>query len=259
MRHLLASSNIHRDVLIRAMSTIMVKTTTTPDGLIHMMIVGKATSIVFSYDDLPLEGSNHTCPPQWLNPEHLPLATFISIGYAPSKFVPLLKRLENMIALRERILTSFNQLLGQPWIHKAGAISSILHQNVKFIHDGKVIMVHSIGDVFASLSPCFKSAITHSEGIVSGLSVVQEVELQHIVHKLQLSDGVPGISESALAILTSLDHMIWGKVDGVVPHDEYIDEILVMGMSQIDGIIWPELVSPVDLFEVSSIKVAEEI
>ena len=27
------------------------------------------------------------------------------------------------------------------------------------------------------------------------------------------------------------------KVDGVVPHDEYIDEMLAMGMSQIDGII----------------------
>ena len=81
-----------------------------------------------------------------------------------------------------------------------------------------------------------------------------------------------------MAVLTSLDHMslltlyfmeevieygtfveIGNKVDGVVPQDEYIDEILAMGMSQIDGIIWPELVSLVDLFGVSSIKVAEEI
>ena len=52
---------------------------------------------------------------------------------------------------------------------------------------------------------------------------------------------------------------IGDKVDGVVSHDEYIDEMLAMGMSQIDGIIWPELVSPVDLFGVSSIKVAEKI
>ena len=52
---------------------------------------------------------------------------------------------------------------------------------------------------------------------------------------------------------------IGNKVDEVVPQDEYIDEILAMGMSQIDGIIWPELVSPVDLFGVSSIKVVEEI
>ena len=38
-----------------------------------------------------------------------------------------------------RIHTSFNQLWGQPWIHKAGAIPSSLHQKVKFIHEGRVI------------------------------------------------------------------------------------------------------------------------
>ena len=35
-----------------------------------------------------------------------------------------------------RIPTSFNLLLGRPWIHRAGAILSSLHQKVKFIHDG---------------------------------------------------------------------------------------------------------------------------
>ena len=71
-----------------------------------------------------------------------------------------------------------------------------------------------------------------------------------------MSDGDPGIFASTLAVLTFLDHMslltlyfmeevveygtfveIGDKVDGVVPHDEYIDEMLAMGMSQIDGII----------------------
>ncbi|KAL6312412.1 hypothetical protein AAG906_025893 [Vitis piasezkii] len=208
----------HRDALIQSWSQIRVKTTTTPEGLIHMMIAGRATCIVFSDDDLPLENNGSA-----LN--IYPLATSITIGYAPSDFVPSTQTVL-------RILTSFNQLLGQPWIHKAGAISSFLHQNVKFIHDGKVITVHSIGDMFASSS--------HS-----------------------------GISMFALAVPTSLDHMslltlyfmeevieygtfveIGDKVDGVVPHDEYIDEMLAMGMSQIDGIIWPELVSPLDLLGV---------
>ena len=93
-----------------------------------------------------------------------------------------------------------------------------------------------------------------------------------------MSDGAPGIFAFALVVLTSLDHMslltlyfmeevveygtfveIGDKVDGVVSHEEYIDEMLAMGMSQIDGIICPKLVSPVDLFGVSSIKVAEKI
>ena len=40
-----------------------------------------------------------------------------------------------------RIPTSFNLLLGRPWIHRAGAIPSSLHQKVKFIHDGRVVVV----------------------------------------------------------------------------------------------------------------------
>ena len=48
-------------------------------------------------------------------------------------------------------------------------------------------------------------------------------------------------------------------MDGVVPHDEYVDEMLTMSMSQIDGMIQPELASLFNLFEVSAIEVAEEI
>ena len=35
-----------------------------------------------------------------------------------------------------RIPTSFNLLLGRPWIHRARVIPSSLHQKVMFIHDG---------------------------------------------------------------------------------------------------------------------------
>ena len=46
-----------------------------------------------------------------------------------------------------RIPTSFNLLLGRPWIHRAGAIPSSLHLKVKFIHDGQVVVVQSVGDM----------------------------------------------------------------------------------------------------------------
>ena len=59
---------------------------------------------------------------------------------------------------------------------------------------------------------------------------------------------------------TSTGHFpILETVDGAIPHDEYINEMLVMSMSQIDGMIQPKLTSPFDLFGVSAIKVAEEI
>ena len=56
---LLTSSSTHRDASIRSLSQIRVKTTTTPEELIHMMTVGKATQIVFSDDDFPPNGLDH--------------------------------------------------------------------------------------------------------------------------------------------------------------------------------------------------------
>ena len=174
---LLASSSTHKDALIRALSHIKVETTTTPEELIHMMMAGKATCIVFSNDDFPPKGSNHTHPlyisvgcsghrvPSVLldNGSALnvcPLATAIALGYAPSDFSPSTQIVKVYDSTKRKVVgtleielligpatfltmfqvlripTSFNLLLGRPWIYRAVAIPSSLHQKVKFIHDG---------------------------------------------------------------------------------------------------------------------------
>ena len=142
-----------------------------------MVMVGTATCIVFSDDDLSPDGLDHT-PPLYisidcsgrrvsfvlldngstLNVCHL--VTTIALGYASSDFGPSTQtvraydstRREVMCTLEIELLigsttfptlfqvlripTSFNLFLGRPWIHRAGAIPSSLHQKVKFIHDG---------------------------------------------------------------------------------------------------------------------------
>ncbi|KAL6321585.1 hypothetical protein AAG906_024578 [Vitis piasezkii] len=82
---------------------IRMETTTTLEGLIHMMTADRATCIMFSNDDLPPKDSNHTRPlyitvgcsghrvPSVLlkNGSTLnvyPLATAIALSYAPSDF-----------------------------------------------------------------------------------------------------------------------------------------------------------------------------
>ena len=93
-----------------------------------------------------------------------------------------------------------------------------------------------------------------------------------------MSDGASGTSTSALATPSSPDRMslmtlyfldeidehrifveIKDIMDGVVPHDEYIDEMLAMSMSQIKKMVHPKLALPFDLFGVSTIDIAEEI
>ncbi|RVW60292.1 hypothetical protein CK203_084074 [Vitis vinifera] len=218
---LLASSSTHRDTLIRALSQIRVETTTTPEGLIHMMTAGRATCIVFSDDDLPPEGSDHTRPlyisvgcsgrrvPSVLldNGSALnvcPLATAIALGYVPSDFGPSTQTVRAYDSTRRevmgtleielligpttfiavfqvlRIPTSFNMLLGRPWIHKAGAIPSFLHQKVKFIHDGQVVVVLAMGDMFITTEPMLEISYADDDLFLTGFTFdeVQIVEIE---------------------------------------------------------------------------------
>ena len=101
----MASSNTHRDALIRALGHIRVDTATTPGGLIHFLTADRATCIVFSDDDLPPEGLDHVrplfidvaCLDRRVSSVLLdnssalnvcPLVTAIALGFLPSDFGP---------------------------------------------------------------------------------------------------------------------------------------------------------------------------
>ncbi|RVX00526.1 Transposon Ty3-I Gag-Pol polyprotein [Vitis vinifera] len=186
-----------------------------------MMTAGRATCIVFSDDDLPSEGSDHTRPlyisvgcsgrrvPSVLldNGSALnvcPLATAIALGYAPSDFGPSTQTIRAYDSTRRevmgtleielligpatfvtvfqvlRIPTSFNLLLGRPWIHRVGVIPSSLHQKVKFIHDGRVIVVQSVGDMFISVEPVLEISHADNDLFLTGFTFdeVQTLEME---------------------------------------------------------------------------------
>ena len=60
-----------------------------------------------------------------------------------------------------KIQSSFNLFLSRPWIHEAGAIPFSLHQKVKFIHEGRVILIQHDRDVITSVEPVLQ--ISHSD------------------------------------------------------------------------------------------------
>ena len=224
---LLVSSSTHRDALTRALSQSRVSTTTTREGLIHMMTAGRASCIVFSDDDLPSKGSNHTRPlyisiscsscrvPSVLldNGSTLnvcPLATAITLGYAPSDFghstqtiraydstrrevmgtleIELLIGPATFVTVFQilRIPTSFNLLLARPWIHRVGAIPSSIHQQVKFIHEGQVVTVQSAEDVFISAEPVLQISHSDDDLLLTGFTFdeVQTLEMEDFCRDL---------------------------------------------------------------------------
>ena len=156
------------------------------------------------------------------------------------------------------------------------------------LHKEKVraLLTHTLFDYpfcpyTLSLTSYFVRALepqTPSDGIIGGLSTTQEAELQRLIQQLRLSDGALGTSTSTLIAPPFPDHLslmtfcfpdeidehgtffeIGDIVDGTVPHDEYVDEMLAMSLSQIEEIAQLELASPFDLFGVSAIEIAEEI
>ena len=117
-----------------------------------------------------------------------------------------------------------------------------------------------------------------SNGIIGGLSITQKAEFQRLVQQLRLSDGALDPLISTLITPSSPDrtslmtlcfpdeideHRTFAEigdiVDGAAPHDEYVDEMLAMSLSQIEEIASFELASPFDLLGVSILEIIEEI
>ena len=79
-----------------------------------------------------------------------------------------------------RIQSSFNLLLDRPWIHDTSAIPFSLHQKVKFIHEGQVILIQSNRDVIISFEPVLQISHSDDELHLSGFTFdeVQVVSLE---------------------------------------------------------------------------------
>ncbi|RVW21434.1 hypothetical protein CK203_108817 [Vitis vinifera] len=141
-----------------------------------------------------------------------------------------------------RIPASFNLLLGQPWIHRVRAIPYSLHQKVKFIHDGQVVTTLEMEDFYRD----FVAMSFDQHGRTMVLDMMRSMSY------------IPGmgLGRRQHGPKHCRDRSI---VDRVVPHEEYVNEMLAMSLSQTEETVKPGLASPFDLFGVSVIEIAEEI
>ncbi|KAL6323594.1 hypothetical protein AAG906_039185 [Vitis piasezkii] len=294
--------------------------------------------VVDSYDD---GRQGHIVPSVMLDNGSVlnicPLATTIALGYAPSNFSPSTQTVRAHESTKRevmgtlmiellfgpttfpilfqvfRIPTSFNLLLGRPWIHRVGAIPSPLHQNTLEVEDFCNDFVAMSFDQHSST--IFIATIDHDapfgfgfvpaerERVRACLTCTPFDYLIHL-HKMSLADyfdrglevhphmrdfgvvtDIEGLGDETSGTLVlvmivplspdranflslcfpeetidcGVDVEPTGMIDGVVPHDDYQDEMDMMSMSQITEKVQPESASPFDLFRVSAIEIAEEI
>ncbi|KAL6331810.1 hypothetical protein AAG906_020153 [Vitis piasezkii] len=91
-------------------------------------------------------------------------------------------------------------------------------------------------------------------------------ELQHMLHQMQMGDETLGVLASMMIAPLSPDQANYSPfiepadmIDGVVPHDEYHDEMDMLGISQFLDAVQCEPFSPLELFGVSSLRLLRRI
>ncbi|XP_015075903.1 uncharacterized protein LOC107020089 [Solanum pennellii] len=78
------------------------------------------------------------------------------------------------------INASYNLLLGRPWVHRAGAVPSTLHQMIKFEYDRQEVIVHGEGDLsfYKESSSPFIKANNENEALV--YQAFEVVVIEHV-------------------------------------------------------------------------------
>jgi hypothetical protein len=68
---------------------------------------------------------------------------------------------------------AYSCLLGRPWIHAAGAVTSTLHQKLKFVVDGKLITVAGEEDIFVSHLSSFQYVEAGEESLETAFQALE--------------------------------------------------------------------------------------
>ncbi|XP_077232518.1 uncharacterized protein LOC143869845 [Tasmannia lanceolata] len=148
------SSSKHRKVVLKELNAAQVSTEITPDELVSLVAMAKASKEVsFTYDYLPLEGRYHTrslkiiviCNKKRV-PEVLvdndsalnicPLSTAETLGFGPGDFIPSEQGILAYDGTRRDVIGTL-----------VGVIPSTLHRKLKFIHNNRVVIVKGDPDL----------------------------------------------------------------------------------------------------------------
>ncbi|KAI5390428.1 hypothetical protein KIW84_075664 [Lathyrus oleraceus] len=77
---------------------------------------------------------------------------------------------------------AYSCLLGSPWIHEAGAVTSTLHQKLKFIKNGKLVIVRGEKALLERMVEVYDNKSRAGWGFQQGSSVVRAEDVQPSFH-----------------------------------------------------------------------------
>ncbi|XP_070003237.1 uncharacterized protein [Nicotiana sylvestris] len=156
---LLQNSEAHKNALLRVLSEAYVSSNITGGEMANMIgHVLESHKITFHEDELPPEGL-HEIKDGSINVKAFDGSRRSTIGE-----ISLCLQMEpTWFDVDFQVIdvpTSYNLLLGWPWIHIAGAIASTLYQAVKFKWNHQEVIIHGDG----SNPICSRQTIPSIEG-----------------------------------------------------------------------------------------------
>ena len=226
--------------MIKALSRIRVNTTTSLEGLIHMLTAGRASCIVFCEDDLPLEGSDHTrplhisvgclgrCVPYVLldNGPALnvcPLATTIALGYGPTDFEPSTQTMRAYDSIRREVIgTLILELMIGP------VVFQVMFQILRILISFNLLLgcpwIHSVGATIP-YSLHLKMKFIHNGRVIT----ISSTGEAHLTYKpvLEISHGGDDL------LMTGFP---FDKVQTVEPRD-FVRDLVPMSFDQHNSLV----------------------
>jgi hypothetical protein len=121
------------------------------------------------------------------------------------------------------IQPAYSCLLGRPWIHAAGAVSSTLHQKLKYVWNGQIVTVCGEEDILVSHLSSFKYVEVDGEIHETLCQAFETVALEGVACAEQRKPGASIASyKQAKEVVDSGKAEGWGKmVDLPVKEDKF--------------------------------------
>ncbi|XP_050875850.1 uncharacterized protein LOC127079506 [Lathyrus oleraceus] len=108
----------------------------------------------------------------------------------------------------------YSCLLGRPWIHSAGAVTSPLHQKLKFITNDKMIVIGEEEDILVSHLTSFRYIEVDGEITETPFQSLEVVNMMAVQQTLETPKSGPSMAswQGAKAVMESENAQDWGKV-----------------------------------------------
>ncbi|XP_050915885.1 uncharacterized protein LOC127130978 [Lathyrus oleraceus] len=224
MLSLLLNSEAHMNSLLKVLSVAHI----TKDIKIEQFddVIACVTTrnfLGFNDDELPIEGKNHNkalhislkCIDTILS--RVLVDTGSSLNVMPK--TTLIKLPMEGISMKPStlIVKAFDGsscLLGRPWIHSAGAVTSTLHQKLKFIINDKMIVIGGEEDILVSHLTSFRYIEVDGEITETPFQSLEVVNMMVVQQTLEVPKSGPSMAswQGAKAVMESEDAQDWGKV-----------------------------------------------